>query len=170
MSAAQTLTQPVDPDVLFTADQLAEYQEAFDIFDRDGDGRVTLQELEALVHAVGFQPQDNALDRLTSRLDRTGAGKFTFDEFLKVAEHFFKQVSMGPVLAAAFQVFFGDDKRAKVEEVRTILMNYGNPLADAELKQLFWNLDPELTADDLFEIADLVKLMVGEREDDGDDA
>jgi Ca2+-binding EF-hand superfamily protein len=118
---------------------------------------------------VGFQPQDNALDRLTSRLDQTGAGKFNFDEFLQVAEFFFKQINMSQILTSCFQVFFGDDKRAKVDEVRTILMNYGNPLTDPELKQLFWNLDSELTVDDLFEISDLVKLIAGAKEEDADD-
>jgi calmodulin len=160
----------LETETLFTPDQIAEYQETFEIFDRDGDGRVTLQEMDALVNAVGFQPQENALDRLTSRIDRTGAGKFTFDEFLKIAEVFFKQINMAQILNSCFQVFFGDDKRAKVEEVRQILMNYGNPLTDPELKQLFWNLDPEITVDDLFEISDLVKLIVGEKDEDADEA
>jgi hypothetical protein len=66
-------------------------------------------------------------------------------------------------------VFFGDDKRAKVDDVRNILMNYGNPLTDPEVKQLFWNLDPDITVDDLFEIGDLVKVIVGAKDDDGDD-
>jgi calmodulin len=167
---SSSLTQPLEPESVFTPDQIAEYQETFEIFDRDHDGKVTLQEMEALVNAVGFQPQESQLDRLTSRIDKTGAGKFTFDEFLKIAEFFFKQINMAQILTSAFQVFFGDDKRAKVEEARTILMNYGNPLTDAELKQLFWNLDPEITVDDLFEISDMVKLLAGGKDDDGDDA
>jgi Ca2+-binding EF-hand superfamily protein len=166
-SAGQSLTQPVES--LFTPEQIAEYQETFEIFDRDHDGKVTLQEMEALIHAVGFQPEENVLDRLTSRIDKTGEGKFNFDEFLQIAEVFFKQINMAQILQSCFQVFFGDDKRAKVDEVRTILMNYGNPLTDPELKQLFWNRDPELTVDDLFEISDLVKLIVGEKEDDAED-
>jgi calmodulin len=168
-SAAASLTQPLPSESVFTPDQIAEYQETFDIFDRDHDGKVTLQEMESLVNAVGFQPQENALDRLTSRIDKTGDGKFNFDEFLQIAEFFFKQINMGQILTSCFQVFFGDDKRAKVDDVRQIVMNYGNPLTDPELKQLFWNLDPDITTDDLFEISDLVKLLAGVKDDDGDD-
>jgi Ca2+-binding EF-hand superfamily protein len=167
MSARQTLTQPLPTESLFTPEQIAEYKETFEIFDRDSDGKVTHQELEALINAAGFPPGENELDRLCSRIDKLGTGKFDFDEFLQIAEYFYKQMNMEQILTSCFQVFFGDDKRVKVDITRDILMNYGNPLTDAELKQLFWNLDPE--GDDLYEVSELIKLIVGKKEEDPDE-
>jgi calmodulin len=155
------------PESLFTQEQIAEYKETFDIFDRDLDGKVTQQEMDMLVNTVGFQPGENELDRLCSRIDKLGSGKFNFDEFLLIAEYFDKQINIEQILASCFEVFFGDDPRAKVETTRDILMNYGNPLTDAELKQLFWNLDPE--GNDLYKIADIVKLIVGKKEEETED-
>jgi Ca2+-binding EF-hand superfamily protein len=158
---------PEQPDGPFTLDQLAEYKETFEIFDRDKDGKVTFHEMEALVNAVGFQGQESEVDRICSRIDKTGANKFTFEEFLEVAEHFYKMINMEEILTTCFKVFFGDDKRAKVDTVREILMGIGNPLTDPELKQMFWNLDPE--GDDYFETSELVKLLIGKKDDDGDE-
>jgi Ca2+-binding EF-hand superfamily protein len=158
---------PEQPDGPFTLDQLAEYKEAFEIFDRDGDGKVTTHEMQSLVNAVGFQGQESEVDRLCSRIDKTGANKFTFEEFLQIAEKFYAQINMEEILTTCFKVFFGDDKRAKVDQVKEILMGIGNPLTDPELKQMFWNLDPE--GDDYFELAELVKLLCGEKEEDPDE-
>jgi Ca2+-binding EF-hand superfamily protein len=153
---------------LFTQEQIDEYRETFEIFDRDSDGKVTQQEMDALVNAVGLQPGENELDRQCSRIDKVGSGKFDFEEFLQIAEYFYRQINMEQILTSCFEVFFSDDKRAKVDTTRDILMNYGTPLTDPELKQLFWNLDPE--GDDMYEIADLVKLIVGKKEEEAEDA
>jgi Ca2+-binding EF-hand superfamily protein len=166
MPAKKVAPPPEQPDGPFTLDQLAEYKETFEIFDRDSDGKVTFHEMEALINAVGFQGQESEVERLCSRIDKTGANKFTFDEFLQVAEHFYKQINMEEILTTCFKVFFGDDMRAKVDSVKEILMGIGNPLTDPELKQMFWNLDPE--GDDYFEIQELVKLLTGQKEEEAD--
>jgi calmodulin len=159
---------PEQPDGPFTLDQLAEYKETFEIFDRDSDGKVTLHEMQSLVNAVGFQGRESEVDRLCSRIDKMIENRFSFEDFLQVAEHFYAQINMEEILTTCFKVFFGDDKRAKVDTVKEILMGIGNPLTDPELKQLFWNLDPE--GDDYFEIGELVKLLCGEKEEEPDDA
>jgi Ca2+-binding EF-hand superfamily protein len=155
-----------EPDGPFTRAQIAEYKEAFEIFDKDGDGKVTLHEIEALVNAVGFVPQENELEQLLQRLDQTGQMRFNFEEFMQVAEHFSQQINMEEILLTCFRVFFGDEKRAKVDELKQILMGIGNPLTDLELKQMFWNLDPD--GDEWFDIQELVTLILGKKEDEGE--
>ena len=153
-----------EPEGPFTADQIEEFKEAFGIFDKDGDGKVTLHEMEMLVNAVGYQPQEGEVDEICTRLDQTGTMKFTYDEFYKVAEHFHSQINMKEIITTCWRVFFSDSKTARADGIRDLLMQQGQPLTEGEVKQLLWNLDPDFP--NVIDLASLTDLIVGTKDAD----
>ncbi len=66
----------------FSQKQIAEYKEAFALFDRDGDGKISASELGIVMRAVGHSPSQAELDEMISEVDIDGSGSIEFSEFL----------------------------------------------------------------------------------------
>lgn len=146
----------------FNQDQLAEFDEAFGIFDKDGDGRITTQEMSALLGACGFSPSPEDVADYCARIDQTGENLFNKEEFLQVAEHFNNTSNLEEVVTACLRVFFGTDKKLTMEHLKNILTTLGNPLTPEEIKHLTFNIDPD--GDNLIPIADVVAKICGSAE------
>ena len=64
-------TTPVDN---LSLAQLEEFQEAFDMFDKDGGGSIDAGELKELLASVGEYPSDEELHSMVSAVDADGTG------------------------------------------------------------------------------------------------
>lgn len=69
-----------------TESQISEYKQAFALFDRDGDGTISLTELEQALSAAGKTPTQLELQTLLESSDRDGNGTIDFTEFLTLME------------------------------------------------------------------------------------
>ena len=49
-----------------------EYKEAFTIFDKDGDGTVTIKELGTVMRTLGVNPTENELKKIIEEADEDG--------------------------------------------------------------------------------------------------
>ena len=63
--------------VLFQADQLteeqiAEFKEAFSLFDKDGDGTITTKELGTVMRSLGQNPTEAELQDMINEVDADG--------------------------------------------------------------------------------------------------
>jgi len=69
-----------------TEEQIAEFKEAFSLFDKDGDGTISGKELEAVMTALG-EPIDKAsIDLMIASVDTDGNGIIDFAEFKKMMQ------------------------------------------------------------------------------------
>lgn len=48
----------------FTSEQVEEYREAFDLFDKDGDGSITTSELGVVMRSLGQEPTVKELENI----------------------------------------------------------------------------------------------------------
>ncbi len=66
-------------------EQIAEFQECWSMFDRDGEG-ITICELQSVMRALGHQPTQTRLVDLISGITdpEVGSGLIDFNEFLTV--------------------------------------------------------------------------------------
>lgn len=130
-----------------TEEQIAEYKEAFSLFDQDGDGCITVVELGSVMNSMGQKPTLQELHDMINEVDEDGNGSIEFEEFITLMA---KKAQSGKEaeeeLLLAFQVFDKD--------------NSGTISSD-ELKQVMAALSPGLTGEDLEE-------MVKEVDQDGD--
>ncbi|XP_078615031.1 neo-calmodulin-like isoform X3 [Branchiostoma floridae x Branchiostoma japonicum] len=123
-----------------TKEQVEELQMAFSIFDRDGSGEISTQNLGTILKQCGLNPSRDELDAIMAEADEDGSGTMDFDEFLELMA---KQMHQDQYevdereVRAAFRIFDKDnDGFISIEELRTMADAFGEDLSDDELKDL----------------------------------
>ena len=64
-----------------TEDEIAEIEEAFNLFDSDGSGSIDPKEIKAAIQSLGFEEKNAALNQMITDLERVG-GEIDFPRFL----------------------------------------------------------------------------------------
>ncbi|XP_030236483.1 calmodulin-like [Gadus morhua] len=59
-----------------TEEQIAEFKEAFSLFDKDGDGTITTKELGTVMHSLGQNPTEAELQDMINEVDGNGTIEF----------------------------------------------------------------------------------------------
>lgn len=57
-----------------TEEQIAEFREAFNLFDKDGDGNITTKELGTCMRSLGQNPTEAEISDLICEVDVQGTG------------------------------------------------------------------------------------------------
>ena len=65
-------------------EQISEFKEAFDLFDKDGDGRITATELGTVMKNLGQSPSEAELRDMVNEVDENSDGTIDFQEFLNM--------------------------------------------------------------------------------------
>lgn len=116
------------------------YREAFQLFDKRGNGRVTLESLGDLLRACGQNP---TLAEIKD-LERSVGGDFDFETFSKVLNRpgGFREPGDIDEYVRGFQVFDKDNSGfVGVGQVRYILTNLGEKMSDEEVDELLKAID-----------------------------
>ena len=66
---------------LLTEEMIQEFRDAFTLFDKDGDGTITTQELAIVMRSLGQHPKEEELADMISEVDADGSGELDFSEF-----------------------------------------------------------------------------------------
>ncbi len=61
-----------------TEEQMAEFKEAFSLFDKDGDGKITSKELGTVMRSLGANPTEAELKDMIKDVDLDGNGTIDF--------------------------------------------------------------------------------------------
>ncbi|XP_063729557.1 uncharacterized protein LOC134857118 isoform X2 [Symsagittifera roscoffensis] len=121
-----------------TKDMLEEWQEAFWLFDRDGDGSITAKEIGAVMRNLGQNPTDEEVRDLMHEVDIDGSGTIDFDEFLYMMAKKMRDTDSEEELRSAFRVFDRDkDGCISVTELRNIM----GPLSEEEIQEMIGEVD-----------------------------
>ncbi|WAR09498.1 CALL3-like protein, partial [Mya arenaria] len=64
-----------------------EFREAFGLFDRDGDGTISVQEFVDTLRSLGQEPSQMEIDEMIHKIDRNGDGVIDFEEFKRLMYH-----------------------------------------------------------------------------------
>ncbi|ELR21018.1 calmodulin, putative, partial [Acanthamoeba castellanii str. Neff] len=59
-------------------EQIAEFKEAFSLFDRDGDGKITSKELGTVMRSLGANPTEAELKEMIKEIDTDNNGTIDF--------------------------------------------------------------------------------------------
>ncbi|KAK6911395.1 EF-hand domain [Dillenia turbinata] len=121
---------------VLTEEQIAEFQEAFCLFDRDGDGCITMEELATVIKSLGQNPTEEELQTMINEENEA-------DEELR----------------EAFKVFDKDqDGYISARELRNVMVNLVEKLTDEELMQMIKEAD--LDGDGLINYNEFVSMML----------
>ena len=125
-----------------TADEIEEIKEAFDIFDVDRSGAISVQELLNAMKSLGFDTKNPAIYQMISDMDEDGNGEIDFEEFLDMMTARISDRNTKEDLERVFKLF--DDKRTgeiTVDNLRRVAKELGEDIPEEELKEIILRAD-----------------------------
>ncbi|CAJ1955558.1 unnamed protein product [Sphenostylis stenocarpa] len=103
-----------------------ELKRVFQMFDRNGDGRITKKELSDSLENLGILIPDKDLSLMIERIDVNGDGCVDIDEFGELYQNIMDERDQEDDMREAFNVFDQNgDGFITVEELRTVLNSLG---------------------------------------------
>jgi len=137
---------------------LEEYKEAFNLFDRNGDGSITTGELGTVMRALGQNPTEAELADMINSIDTDGNGVITFIEFVKLMVSKSRNADSEEELMEAFKVFDRNgDGYVNAAELRHVLTHIGEKLDEDEVDDLLREADVD--GEGQIKYADFVKIL-----------
>merc|ERR1711934_656161 len=125
-----------------TEEQIAEFKEAFSLFDKDGDGTITTKELGTVMRSLGQNPTEDELQDMINEVDADGNGTVDFPEFLSLMSRKMKDTDTEEEIIEAFKVFDRDGSGyISAAELRHVMTNLGEKLEDEELDEMMRESD-----------------------------
>nr|8B6Q_A Chain A, Haloalkane dehalogenase,Calmodulin-1,Haloalkane dehalogenase,Calmodulin-1,M13 peptide [synthetic construct] len=125
-----------------TEEQIAEFKEAFSLFDKDGDGTITTKELGTVMRSLGQNPTEAELQDMINEVDADGDGTIDFPEFLTMMARKMKDTDSEEEIREAFRVFDKDGNGyISAAELRHVMTNLGEKLTDEEVDEMIREAD-----------------------------
>ena len=120
-----------------TTEQVAEFKEAFSLFDKDGKGEISEKELITVLRALGNNPSEEELETMIREVDEDGNGTIDFGEFLEMMARKLNQIDIENELADAFKVYDRDGNGlVSLAEMRYFLTMQGPKLSHEEIDEI----------------------------------
>jgi calmodulin len=142
-----------------TEEQIAEFKEAFSLFDKDGDGTITTKELGTVMRSLGQNPTEAELQDMINEVDADGNGTIDFPEFLTMMARKMKDTDSEEEIVEAFKVFDKDGNGfISAAELRHVMTNLGEKLTDEEVDEMIREAD--IDGDGQINYEEFVKMMM----------
>uniref|UniRef100_A0A1A8RH85 EF-hand domain-containing protein n=1 Tax=Nothobranchius rachovii TaxID=451742 RepID=A0A1A8RH85_9TELE len=142
ISLAEWLLVLVEMADQLTEEQIAEFKEAFSLFDKDGDGTITTKELGTVMRSLGQNPTEAELQDMINEVDADGNGTIDFPEFLTMMARKMKDTDSEEEIREAFRVFDKDGNGyISAAELRHVMTNLGEKLTDEEVDEMIREAD-----------------------------
>lgn len=128
-----------------TEQQIAEMREAFQLFDRDGDGHVTPKELRIVLQTLGQDPSDQEILEMIDDVDKDGNKEIEFEEFCMLMCKQMTERDDQETLTEAFKMLdadgSGEINRVELKEILRSFSKMGEDIADEEIDNLISEAD-----------------------------
>ena len=130
-----------------TEEQIETYKEAFSMYDKNGDSKITIDELGDVVRNLGINPSKQKLSELLKEIDLDNSGTIEFNEFQiwmtnKMTVGKFERNEED--LKNCFQVFDENgDQFITAEELKSVMKRLGQNLTDDEISLMITEADSD---------------------------
>ena len=148
----QNIRQPFNPkDFLYvgiTEREVEMYKEIFDLFDINGIGSLSPNDLRNALEMFGYHPKRIIVYQIIADLDSDESGGISFNEFLKIMTDQTRPCDEDTEddYERIFAVFDADERGyITKEDIEKIAMELNENLSDEELTAIMEKLDPEET-------------------------
>ncbi|XP_072862330.1 troponin C, skeletal muscle isoform X1 [Chlorocebus sabaeus] len=144
-------------------EMIAEFKAAFDMFDADGGGDISVKELGTVMRMLGQTPTKEELDAIIEEVDEDGSGTIDFEEFLVMMVRQMKEDAKGKSeeeLAECFRIFDRNaDGYIDPEELAEIFRASGEHVTEEEIESLM--KDGDKNNDGRIDFDEFLKMMEG---------
>lgn len=144
-----------------TASELAEFQEIFNLVDRDGGGTITKDELGELMDTLGIDATPEEIDLMINEIDQDSNGSIDFDEFVAVMSRKVSATYTADQVKNAFKVFEGSAPPGYVKVdalIRALTTDGTDKLTEEQAHDLVGQLEPDRNG--LVNYAEYVDMMM----------
>ena len=121
--------------------QIAEFKEVFSRFDKDGNGTITVKELDTVMRSLGHNPAE--LQEMVKAVQADdGSEAITSAEFLIMMARVIQETDPAAELLAAFEEL--DDEGSgfiSASDLRFLMTNLGERLTNAEVDEMIREAD-----------------------------
>ena len=141
-----------------TKEQIAEFKDAFSLFDGSGDGTIMTKDLGKLMRSLAQNPSEGKLQEMIHEVDADGSGTIGFTKFLGLMVKRVKENAIKDELVEAFKAFDTEAAGAILAaKVRIILTNLPQKLSAEEADEVILQADDNRDGQISYE--DVVRVM-----------
>ena len=134
-------------------------KEAFALFDKNGDGTITVAELGVVMNNLGQNPTPTELQDMINEVDVDGNGTLEFEEFCQLMARQTKETGQEDELKERFKLFDRDGNGfIDRDELRTVMQQLGEKLSEDEIEEMIEDADKD--GDGQIDYNEFVKYMM----------
>lgn len=143
-----------------TDTQLKDLQETFSLFDANGNGYITTQELAQAMRQLGQNPTNKEIKEMIAKVDANNDGKLNFEEFKSMMVEKMKlPADTEKEMKDAFRMFDRDGNGfVSAAELKHIMTNLGEKLSEEEVEIMIHEVD--IDGDGQLNYEEFVKMMM----------
>ena len=140
--------------------QIAEYKEAFQIFDKHGEGVINSKELGTIMRSLGLSPSDEDLKEIIDSFDNDkNNNMIDFNSFLIIMARRKNDIDKEEDLLEAFRVFDKENNgKISARELRYVMMSSGEDLNENAIEDMIH--EASSGQEDFIDYHKFVKLML----------
>ena len=148
-----------DEEEYITDEQRKDYQDIFDQFDKDKDGKISGKELQNAMFSMGQNPTEEEINEMMREVDLNQDGKIDFDEFMILMTNNSPETQAEEEVINAFRVF---DKEGNgliaSSELKHIMMTIGDKMTEEEADEMVNEAD--IDEDGMINYEEFVRMMM----------
>lgn len=142
-----------------TEEKIHEFKEAFEIFDKDKDGYITIKELSEIMRSLGQLPSETELQDMINEVDVDGNGNIDFKEFLGLMARKMRDTDTEEELIEAFKVFDRDGNGlVSSVELKHVMLSLGEKITDEEVDEMIKEAD--IDGDGFINYEEFVRMII----------
>jgi calmodulin len=142
-----------------TDEQIDEFKEAFNLFDKNGDGTIPVKEIGTVMRALGLNPTEQEINDFIKEADKDNSGTIDFQEFLGIMKKKMTDSDTEEEIKEAFRIFDRDnDGVIEATELRHIMTTLGEKLTEEEAEEMIREAD--INGDGKIVYDEFVKIMM----------
>ncbi|XP_037952150.1 calmodulin-like [Teleopsis dalmanni] len=125
-------------------EKINEYRKAFTRFDKDGDGSITIKELNSVMNCLGIYPSNSQFSEIVHEARLVNIDKIEFSDFLSIIieGRMLKESETDSKVHQAFTLFDRDDDGyISLTDLRSVMPKLITNITEEEIDEMFYEAD-----------------------------
>merc|ERR1712008_531753 len=141
-----------------SVDEVEEMKEAFDLFDNDGSGAISVNELTSAMKSLGFDVKHAVVFNMVEDLDADGSGEIEFSEFFEVMCAKLSDKNTKEEIDRVFKLFDKDrNGTLEADDLGRVCKELGEDMSEEDIREVIQRAD--LNGDGVVDLDDFYNVI-----------